>query len=34
LLASLRSDPIGKGMAQVLLAMPLKVAAALLRARA
>ena len=29
-MASLRSDPLGKGMAQVLLSMPLKVSAALL----
>jgi hypothetical protein len=34
LLASLRSDPMGKRMAQVLLAVPLKVTAAPLKARA
>jgi hypothetical protein len=30
-MSSLRSDPLGKGMAQVLLAMPLKVSASLLK---
>jgi hypothetical protein len=30
-MASLRTDPLGKGMAQVLLTMPIKVSAALLR---
>jgi hypothetical protein len=32
-MASMRNDPLGKGMAQILLSMPVQVAPALLRPR-